>query len=123
MKFLVALWLCCASAHATTFVEFECPDLPAAGIAELDINQRKEVTAYVWLETKLASSSLSGIELSGKSRLVEPKKENNYYDLKLRPVADSKIRDIHLRLGHSTALSSHVRLKNGLEYRGKCRVK
>lgn len=123
MKFLIALCLFMASAYATTFVEFECPDLPATGIAEIEIDQPKIATAYVWLESKIASSTLNGIELIGKSLRVEAKKQKSYYELKLKPVGDSKIQDIHLLLGHSAELSSSVHFKNGLKYRGKCQVK
>lgn len=123
MKLFFALWLTLTPTFASTFIEFECLDLPATGIAEIEIHQRKEAIAYVWLESRLTSRASSGLELIGKSRLVEARRQKPYYDLQLKTVENSQIETVRLQLGHQSSLSSHVRLKNGRVFSGKCRVK
>tara|TARA_R100000656_G_scaffold115747_1_gene88333 strand:+ start:1271 stop:1687 length:417 start_codon:yes stop_codon:yes gene_type:complete len=138
MKILAALCLFISSAHAGQFIEFSCEapavsyifKLEAQGTVELDINNVNYTEAHGWMEATLVdagfnpvATSINGVEMVGKSRLIEGDMIKPYYHVQLKPVGVSDVQVVNLLLGHGGKLSSNVRLKTGHEYRGKCAIK
>lgn len=138
MKFFIALCLFCSTAYAGQFVEFECTSpsvsyifkLSAQGSVEIEVQNSVYEEAFGWMDATLVdagfnqvATSINGVEMVGKSRLIEGDTLKPYYHVQLKPVGLSDVALVNLLLGHPGHISSFVRLKSGHEYRGKCSIK
>lgn len=138
MKLFIAMCLLISVAQAGQFVEFNCESpavsyifkLEAQGTVEIEMQNIDYKEAHGWMEATLVdagfnpiATSINGVEMIGKSRLIEGDMINPYYHVQLKPVGNSEVQVVNLLLGHGGKLSSSVRLKSGHEYRGKCAIK